>query len=93
MERAIVNLTIKCVTELRSQKLIKIVIELMDKLRDAMKSKVERLIEIFGRPHAKKISEMALSWGNTSAIEWASNPGFLRYTVLTYMNASTIIQI
>lgn len=93
MERAIVNLTIQCVTELRSKKLIDIVIELIDKLRAAMKSKVERLVETIGRPLAKKISEMAFSWGNTSATEWTSDPRFLRYLAMTYMNTPHIFQV
>jgi hypothetical protein len=92
MDRAIVNLTIQCVTELKSKKLIEIVIELMDKLRASMKSKIDRLVETVGRPLAKKISEIAFSWGNTSAPEWTSDPRFPRYLAITDMNTPLNLQ-
>lgn len=93
MERAIVNLTIQCVKEIRSKKLVEIVIEIMDKLREAMKSKMERLMEVVGCPLAKKISGVALSWGNISATKWAWDPSFLKYLAVTYMNAPKMFQI
>jgi hypothetical protein len=93
MERAIINLTIQCVTEIQSKKLFEIVIQLVDKLREAMKSKVERLMEVVGRPIAQEISGIALSWGHDSASEWAKDTCFLQYLVLIYLKTPLSFQI
>ena len=88
VERAIVNLTIRCVEEVRSVKLAMIVKAIVDKLKLAMRSRVERLMVTVGSSLARTIAEIAVSWGNLEAVEWASDRGFIRYVTVMEMNRS-----
>ena len=88
VERAIVNLTIRCVEEIRSVKLAMIVKAIVDKLNEAVKSRVERLMVTVGSSLARTIAEIAVSWGNLEAVEWASDRGFMRYVTVMEMNRS-----
>jgi hypothetical protein len=86
VERAIVNLTIRCVEEIRSVKLAMIVKAIVDKLNEAVKSRVERLMGTAGSSLARTIAGIAVSWGNLEAVEWASDRGFIRYVTVMEMN-------
>jgi len=86
VERAIVNLTIRCVEEIRSVKLAMIVKAIVDKLKEAVKSRVERLMGTAGSSLARTIAGIAVSWGNLEAVEWASDRGFIRYVTVMEMN-------
>jgi len=86
MERAVVSLTIRCVEEVRSVKLAMIVKAIVDKLEEAVKGRVERLMGSVGRSLARMIVEIAVSWGNVEAVEWASDRGFIRYVTVMEMN-------
>ena len=88
VERAIVNLTIRCVEEIRSVKLAMIVKAIVDKLNEAVKSRVERLMVTAGSSLARTIAGIAVSWGNLEAVEWASDRGFIRYVTVMEMNRS-----
>ena len=48
-ERAIFNLTIRCVEQIKSSKLAKIVTAIVEKLTQAMTSRVEKLSQSVGR--------------------------------------------
>jgi hypothetical protein len=85
-ERAVLSLTIKCVKRVKSAKLAKIVTAIVEKLENAMKSKVERLMETVGSPLAFRLSMIALGWGNPSASWWAHDCDFVRFLAVNYMN-------
>ncbi|MGC9346350.1 MAG: hypothetical protein ACP5ER_06140 [Candidatus Bathyarchaeales archaeon] len=85
-ERAIVSLTIRCVERIRSVRLAMIVKAIVDKLKLAVKGRVERLMETVGSSLARKIGEIAVSWGNVEALKWASDKGFIRYVTVMEMN-------
>jgi hypothetical protein len=91
-ERAILSLTIKCVERIRSVKLAKIVKAIVDKLTDAMKGNVERLMETVGSTLAVRLSMIAVGWGNHSANRWAHDRGFMRFLAVNYMNTPRIIR-
>jgi len=86
VERGIVNLTIRCVEEVRSVKLAMIVTAIVDKLEEAVRSRVERLMETVGSSLARAIAEIAVSWGNVEAVKWASDRVFIRYVTVMEMN-------
>jgi len=86
VERGIVNLTIRCVEEVRSVKLAMIVKAIVDKLKLAVRSRVERLMGSVGSSLARAIAEIAVSWGNLEAVKWASDRGFIRYVTVMEMN-------
>jgi hypothetical protein len=71
-ERGIIDLTIRVVDMVRSDRLAKILSNPIGKLREAMKSTIERVREI-GRPLAEKLSGVASDWGNLRAKDWTKD--------------------
>jgi len=90
LERAVVNLTIKCVERVKSAKLAKIVTAIVEKVEEAVESVVERLTERVGRPLACKLSLLAVGWGNRKASGWGFDRGFMRFLAVNYMNSPTV---
>ena len=86
VERGIINLTIKVAPKPRSLKLIKTLAKIIVKVKKALMSPIARLMEQIGRPLAKKLSRIAVGWGNKSAEKWAENRDFIKYLTITYMN-------
>jgi hypothetical protein len=93
VERGVLDLTIRCVDNIRSAKLATIVTAIMNKLELAMENMVERMVRTVGRSLAQKASRIALSWGNLSASQWAEDPCFARYLAITQMNAPRLFQV
>jgi len=93
IERAIIDLTIKCVRKVHSSKLTKIVVTIVNKLADASKSKLKRLINEIGRSLAQKLSRIAQNWGNKSATQWVNNPDFAQYLAVTHLSLLKDFQI
>lgn len=91
-ERIIVNLAIRCVKKVRSTLLVKIMKHIINKLENAMKSETNKFIESVGPKLAKKMADIAVSWGNNQAKEWASNLKFARYLAITKMNTPKIFK-
>ncbi len=85
-ERAILQLTILCVNRIRSPKLTKIVKDIVVKLKEAMKGRVKKLTKL-GRKLALDLSQIALNWGNVSAIQWPKNQDFIQYLTVIHINA------
>ena len=86
VERAIVNLTIRCVERVRSPKLAGMLEVIVCKLREAMKGQVERLKETVGRQLAQGLSRFAEAWGNVSARRWRSDLCFIQFLAVMHMN-------
>jgi len=84
-ERAIISLTINCVDRVKSAKLGTMLKTILDKLTEAMKSKVERLMETVGSPLAFRLSMIDLGWGNPSSW-WAHDCDFVRFLAVNYMD-------
>jgi len=91
VERAIIDLTVKCVMKVRSAKLAKIVATIVNKLADASKSRLKRLIDEIGRSLAQKLIKIAQKWGNKSAVQWAENSDFIQYLVITHVSSLKIL--
>ena len=86
VERAIVNLTIRVVDRPRSLRLIEALARIVVKVRRALMSPIVRLVECVGRPLAKKLSRIAVRWGNKNAEKWAEDRDFMRYLAIIDMN-------
>jgi hypothetical protein len=71
-ERDIIDLTIRVVDIVRSDRLAKVLSNAIGKLREAMKGVIDRVREI-GRPLAEKLSDVAKDWGNPQAEDWAKD--------------------
>jgi hypothetical protein len=85
-ERAQIELTTRVVKRIRSFFLARVVTSIVEKLLDAMESKVTRLMREVGPALARKLSRTAQEWGNKLAHQWAEDPGFLQYLTINYMN-------
>ena len=85
-ERAIINLVPRCVDRVKSRKLLSIIENIVAKISEALKSRVERLKEEVGRPLARKISLIVQSWGYKEAWKWVLDEGFIQYLTIVKMN-------
>ena len=88
MERGLISLTIKCVDSVRSSKLAAMLRNIVERLEEALKSRVERLMVGVGWPLAQKLAYLAGSWGNQDALNWAFDAEFARYLTVVCMNDS-----
>ena len=86
VERGILDLTVQCVDSIKSGKLAKLLAAIIEKLRSAMESIVDRLVRTIGVPLAGKISRLAAGWGNVSAKKWASDLSFAVFLVISHTN-------
>jgi len=93
VERIILDLTIKCVETVRSPKLTGIVATIIDKLANAVKSQLKRLMEDIGCPLARKLSQIAQNWGSVSATRWAEDHDFIQYLTVTCINTPAMFKL
>jgi len=88
MERGLVDLTVKCVNQVRSSRLTAMLRVIVERLETALRSKVERLMVTVGWPSARRMAHFAVSWGNLDALNWASDAEFARYLTVIHINDS-----
>ena len=86
VERAIIDLTVQCLDNIKSGKLAKLLTAITDKLQFAMESTVDRLVRTIGVSLAEKISSIAVGWGNVSAKSWASDLSFAGFLAVAHTN-------
>ena len=84
LERGIIDLTVRYVDNIKSLKLAKVVTAIIGKLQYAMESSLDKLVRTIGLPLARKISNIAVSWGNCLANFLADDPVFARFLVINY---------
>lgn len=84
VERGLVYLVSKVTKSVRSRVLADALRSIVEKLLDAMESKVEQHMRHVGVQLAEKISRIAQGWGNRTAHEWLKDSSFIRYlTIMT----------
>ena len=93
VERIILNLTIKCVARVRSPKLTGIMATIIDKLANAVKTQLKRLMEEVGRPLAQKLGRIAQNWGSVSATRWVEDHDFIQYLTVMCMNTPAMFKL
>ena len=86
LERAQVDLTLRVVRKVQSPVLARVLDAILEKLRSALESRVLRMIGSVGFPMARRLSELARSWGNLSASTWSRDRGFARFLAVTALN-------
>jgi hypothetical protein len=79
VERGIIDLTVRYVDSVKSAKLAKVLTAIIQKLKFATENMTERLVRTVGISLAKKMSCIAVSWGNVFASNWAEDRAFARY--------------
>jgi len=86
-ERAIYDLTVRTVSTIRSERLLRVIRAIVSKLRKALESTVKILTHTAGRQLASALARVALSWGHLKARRWLSDEQFARYLAICwYMN-------
>ncbi len=90
IERSIYDLTMRAVSTIRSEKLLKALRAIVDKLREALESPVSILTRTVGCQLASRIARIARSWGYREAAKWASDERFAKYLAVCYMNMPKI---
>jgi len=92
VERGLVSLTIRCVDRVRSSKLAAMLRNIVERLEEALRSRVERLMVEVGWPSAQKLAYLAGCWGNLDASNWAFDAKFARYLTIVCMNDSGVFK-
>jgi len=90
VERGVLDLTARYVACIKSTKLANVVTAILEKLKLASESMVDRLVRTVGFSLAQKISTVAVGLGNRSATRWAVDAEFARYLAVTQMNNGRI---
>ena len=86
VERAIVDLTMKCVEKVRSPILAKAINKILGKILKTLgKSFLDKAKE-FGRDLAQRLSKVAEKWGNKKAPNWKSDKEFIKFLGVTALN-------
>jgi len=86
VERAVFDLTVKCVVQIRSLKLETALWGIICKIFDAMEKPFLTKAEKAGRQIAQKLSEIAQRWGNYAALDWKSDKEFIIYLGVNTLN-------
>jgi len=85
-ERAILDLTIKCVEKVRSPILTKAITRILGKIMKTLeKSFLEKAQEI-GSDLAQRLSKVAEKWGNKNAPNWKNDKKFINFLGATALN-------
>jgi len=84
VERGVLDLTMRYVENIKSAKLVKLVTTILEKLKLALESSIDRLVRTVGLTLAEKVSAVAISWGNKSAKKWVDDPAFARFMVINF---------
>jgi len=63
-----------------------VLVKILKKLKDELKSEFVKRMEGFGLVKARKIAEQAILWGYASARSWSSDFGFVRYLTMIEVN-------
>ena len=92
-ERALLNLVPRCMEKPRSAKLIEILAKIIVKIKNALKSQISHLINQVGRPLAKRLSLIAMSWGYKLADEWAADERFAKFLTIMDLNNNPAFKV
>lgn len=76
----------RVVDVVRSVEVGRIIVRLLSKLRDALKSPFVKEMESYGVERAKVLSARAVEWGHLEALGWAKDISFVRYLTLLAVN-------
>lgn len=85
-ERAIMDLTLKCVERIRSHTLEEAITTILDKIIAALEQVFLIKADHVGREMAEKIAEIAKEWGNNDASSWKFDASFIRFLGISTLN-------
>lgn len=79
VERALVQLTARCIESPSSPRLLAILSQIVGKLNAFVVESFNGLIERLGTPLAERIALLGQRWGLTNADAWKTDIHFIRY--------------
>ncbi|MFB3889439.1 MAG: hypothetical protein ACE14S_08100 [Candidatus Bathyarchaeia archaeon] len=91
IDRALVDLTIRVGTNVRSVTLANSLLTITQKLHELLETRLSRAIKHTGLPTAKTLSAIAKAWGNRTAHAWATDMGFVRYLAIMRLNGHPLM--
>ena len=84
-DRGYLYLAMKAFDEIRDADVGTILVKILAKLKEALKSPFARKIETYGIMKARSISAKAVEWGHETADGWAQGNEFAKYlTVISF---------
>ena len=86
VERGILSLAAQVVDRVESVILGVVIVNILGKLRDALKSGFVKRIEEYGVEKAKALIHLAEVWGNGTAGKWGFDWAFARYLTVLNLN-------
>ena len=85
-DRSILYLAIRAFDEIRNADVGTIIVKILAKLKEALKSPFARKMETYGVEKSRILSRTAVEWGHRTAGEWADHVGFVRYLTVLELN-------
>ena len=86
IDRALVDLTIKVASSIRSTTLAENLLAITKKLEGLLESSLLRAFRGVAYTLAQKLSLVAQKWGNPSAKNWGSDASFIRFLAVMHIN-------
>jgi len=86
-ERAIIDLTVKCVERVRSPILAAIVSSIVGKVLKILESRFLQTVNRIGSAIAEKVCGIAERWGNEDASSWKHDSSFIRVLGINAVNS------
>ncbi|MHA1409197.1 MAG: hypothetical protein ACTSQY_02550 [Candidatus Odinarchaeia archaeon] len=86
VERGILSLTSRIVDRVESRVLGVMLVKIIAKLQEALKSPFVKRMETYGVDRAGKIAEQAVEWGYWEARGWVMDMGFSGYLTILDFN-------
>jgi len=93
IERAIIDLTIKCVDKIKSIKLKNVILKILNKIKEAIENDFLNKIYENGLKEIIKIIKIVYSWGNKNSLEWIKDKSFIFYLGIKNINTPNIWKI
>jgi hypothetical protein len=87
LERGIMSLAAQLIDRVESEVLGVVLVKILRKLNDAMRSGFARCMEVFGFRRARMVAGQAVALGCVGAGGWADDMGFVRYLTFVEVNA------
>lgn len=85
-ERAIIDLTIKCVEKVRSPTLTKTIRKIIGKITQTLEKSFTQKAQEIGSSLAKQIVGIAQKWGNKKAPNWEREAKFVNFLGIIALN-------
>lgn len=85
-DRAILNLTIRCVEKVRSRVLAKSISEIISRVLKTLEDSFMNKAQKFGREIVVRVSGTAQMWGNKNARTWKHDRSFIEFLGVNALN-------